>query len=83
MTGASSVSCGTLFVDRNRLPGYTGSDDTEEGCLFLEGTRKTRRWQSIKVQYQTTDGKPRIKTFTGWTAQIIQHEIDHCSGILI
>ena len=61
----------------------SGPYDTEEGCLSLEGTRKTRRWQSIKVQYQTTDGKPRIKTFTGWTAQIIQHEIDHCSGILI
>ena len=61
----------------------SGPYDTEEGCLSLEGTRKTRRWQSIKVQYQTTDGKPRIKTFTGWTAQIIQHEIDHCNGILI
>ena len=45
--------------------------------------RKTKRWQSIKVQYQTMDGKLRIKTFTGWTAQIIQHEIDHCDGILI
>ena len=61
----------------------SGPYDTEEGCLSPEGTRKTRRWQSIKVQYQTTDGKPRIKTFTGWTAQIIQHEIDHCNGILI
>ena len=57
--------------------------NTEEGCLSLEGVRKTKRYQSIKVQYQTMDGKPRIKTFTGWTAQIIQHEIDHCDGILI
>ena len=56
---------------------------TEEGCLSLEGVRKAKRYQSIKVQYQTMDGKPRIKTFTGWTAQIIQHEIDHCDGILI
>ena len=61
----------------------SGPYNTEEGCLSLEGVRKTKRWQSIKVQYQTMDGKPRIKTFTGWTAQIIQHEIDHCDGILI
>lgn len=61
----------------------SGPYETEEGCLSLEGVRKTRRWQNIKVQYQTPDGKPRIKTFTGWTAQIIQHEIDHCNGILI
>ena len=57
--------------------------DTEEGCLSLEGVRPTKRWKSIKVQYETADGKPRIRTFTGWTAQIIQHEIDHCDGILI
>ena len=56
---------------------------TEEGCLSLEGVRPTKRWKSIKVQYETADGKPRIRTFTGWTAQIIQHEIDHCDGILI
>ena len=61
----------------------SGPYEAEEGCLSLEGVRKTKRWQSIKVQYQTADGKPRIKTFAGWTAQIIQHEIDHCDGILI
>ena len=61
----------------------SGPYEAEEGCLSLEGVRKTKRYQSIKVQYQTMDGKPRIKTFTGWTAQIIQHEIDHCDGILI
>ena len=61
----------------------SGQYEAEEGCLSLEGVRKTKRWQSIKVQYQTMDGKLRIKTFTGWTAEIIQHEIDHCSGILI
>lgn len=57
--------------------------DTQEGCLSLEGVRPTRRWQTIKLQYETPEGKPRIKNFSGWTAQIIQHEIDHCSGILI
>ena len=62
---------------------FYGNSATEEGCLSLEGVRPTRRWKSIKVQYETADGKPRIRTFTGWTAQIIQHEIDHCDGILI
>lgn len=57
--------------------------DTEEGCLALDGVRKTKRYKTIKVQWQTRDMKPRIKTFTGWTAQIIQHEIDHLNGILI
>ena len=61
----------------------SGPYNTEEGCLSLEGVRPTRRWKSIKVQYETADGKPRIRTFTGWTAQIIQHEIDHCDGIII
>ena len=57
--------------------------ETEEGCLSLSGTRKTKRWKSIKVQYQNEKFQTRYKTFTGWTAQIIQHEIDHCEGILI
>ena len=61
----------------------SGPYEAEEGCLSLEGVRKARRYRSINVQYQTVDGKPRIKTCTGWTAQIIQHEIDHCNGILI
>lgn len=61
-----------------------GLYETEEGCLsLLGGPRKTKRYQKIKVQYQTQDLKIRLKTFTGWTAQIIQHEIDHCNGILI
>lgn len=56
----------------------------EESCLsLLGGPRKCQRWQTIKVQWQTGDFQTRIKTFTGWTAQIIQHEIDHCNGILI
>ncbi|CZT56485.1 Peptide deformylase [Eubacteriaceae bacterium CHKCI005] len=57
--------------------------EIEEGCLSLAGTRKTKRWKSIKVQYQTHSFQTRYQTFTGWTAQIIQHEIDHCEGILI
>ena len=57
--------------------------ETEEGCLSLEGVRKTKRYRSIKVRYQNERLQLRLKTFTGWTAQIIQHEIDHCAGILI
>ena len=54
-----------------------------EGCLSLSGTRRARRWESIKVRWQNEKFQERIKTFTGWTAQIIQHEIDHCEGIII
>ena len=61
-----------------------GEYETEEGCLsLLGGPRKTKRFQKIKVQYQTADFKVRLKSYEGWTAQIIQHEIDHCNGILI
>ena len=58
--------------------------ETEESCLsLLGGPRKTTRYQKIKVEYQNEVFQTRLKTFTGWTAQIIQHEIDHCNGILI
>ena len=57
--------------------------EAEEGCLSLTGTRKAKRYRSIKVQYQNEQFQIRFKTFTGWTAQIIQHEIDHCNGVLI
>jgi peptide deformylase len=56
---------------------------TEEGCLSLVGVRPAKRWRSIKVRYQNEQFQERFKTFTGWTAQIIQHEIDHCDGIII
>ena len=58
--------------------------DTEEGCLsLLGGPRKCKRYQTIKVQWQNEKFQSRIQTFTGWPAQIIQHEIDHCNGVLI
>ena len=61
-----------------------GAYDAEESCLsLLGGPRKCKRFKTIKVQYQNEQFQTRIKTFTGWTAQIIQHEIDHCNGILI
>ena len=61
----------------------SGHFEAEEGCLSLTGTRKTKRYRSIKVRYQNEKFQVRLKTFTGWPAQIIQHEIDHCNGVLI
>ena len=61
----------------------SGPYEAEEGCLSLTGIRKAKRWQSIKVQYQNEQFQTRFNTFAGWTAQIIQHEIDHCEGVLI
>ena len=67
-----------------RIVKATGEYETEESCLsLLGGPRKTKRFQKIKVEYQTDTFQTRLKTFEGWTAQIIQHEIDHCDGILI
>ncbi|MDO5110279.1 MAG: peptide deformylase [Erysipelotrichaceae bacterium] len=57
--------------------------ETEEGCLSLSGMRKTVRFRTITVSYQDTQFQKHSQTFTGFTAQIIQHEIDHCGGILI
>lgn len=75
---------GTYMVMFNpEIVKKSGPYEAEEGCLSLTGTRKAKRWQSIKVQYQNEQFQIRFKTFTGWTAQIIQHEIDHCEGILI
>lgn len=61
----------------------SGSYEAEEGCLSLTGKPKAKRFQTIKVQWQNEKFQTRLKTFTGWTAEIIQHEIDHCEGILI
>ncbi len=57
--------------------------ETEEGCLSLVGVRKTKRYQNIEVTYLDQNFKPQRQKFSGWTAQIIQHEIDHCNGIVI
>ena len=84
------------FLDESgRVPTYTvmlnpeiikkdGAYNTEEGCLsLLGGPRSCKRYKSIKVKYQNVQLQTRIKTYTGWTAQIIQHEVDHCDGVLI
>ena len=57
--------------------------EAEEGCLSLTGTRKTKRFKMITVRYQDSDFEWKTQPFVGWTAQIIQHEIDHCNGIII
>ena len=76
---------GTAMVMLNpQILKASGEYESEESCLsLLGGPRKTRRFRKIKVLYQTLDFQTRLKTFEGWTAQIIQHEIDHCEGILI
>lgn len=76
---------GTLMVMLNpEIIKSSEEYDTEEGCLsLLGGPRKTKRYRKIKVRYQTERMEVRLKTFTGWTAQIIQHEVDHCNGVLI
>ena len=61
----------------------SGPYEAQEGCLSLSGVRKTKRFQTVKVRWQNEQFQTRLKTFTGWTAEIIQHEIDHCEGILI
>ena len=84
-----------FFDESGKTPTYTvmfnpeiikkdGAYDTEESCLsLLGGARPCKRYKFVKVKYQTAEMQTRIKNYTGWTAQIIQHEIDHCNGILI
>jgi peptide deformylase len=62
---------------------FSAPFETEEGCLSLDGVRKTKRYRTIKVEYQNEAFQTRIRTYTGWTAQIIQHELDHLEGIII
>ena len=79
----SSASVYTVMINPEIIK-KDGAYDTEEGCLLLlGGPRKCKRYQTIKVQYQTLEMQTRVKTYSGWTAQIIQHEVDHCDGILI
>ena len=75
--GTDMVMLNPVIVKRS------GEYETEESCLsLLGGPRKTKRYRKIKVQYQTTELQTRLKTFEGWTGEIIQHEVDHLDGIL-
>ena len=60
-----------------------GKYETEEGCLSLDGVRKCVRYQEIEVEYEDINFKRQRQKYSGWTAQIIQHEVDHCHGIVI
>ena len=76
--------CGKYTVMFNpEIIKFSGAYEAEEGCLSLDGTRKTKRFKSVKVRFFNEDFLPRVKPYTGFTAQIIQHEIDHCNSILI
>lgn len=66
-----------------RIIEHAGEYETEEGCLSIPGVRPATRYRTIKVSYQDLQLKERVKSFSGWTAQIIQHEVDHCNGIII
>ena len=61
----------------------SGEYKTQEGCLSLIGVRETTRYDEIEVEYLDINFKKQKSTYTGWTAQIIQHEVDHCDGIII
>ena len=89
MIGTSK--CIIVFDDEGRyaemfnpeIIAQSGAYETEEGCLSHDGERRCRRYTKIKVRWQSRDGKVKIKNFTGRTAQIIQHEMDHCEGKII
>ena len=72
-----------MIMVNPQITAKSGPYDTEEGCLSLTGVRKTKRYKKITVKYQDQAFKQQTGTFEGFTAQIIQHEIDHCDGILI
>ena len=65
------------------IMGKKGAYTAEEGCLSLAGTRQANRWQEITVRYRDESFREHVNTFRGFTAQIIQHECDHCEGVLI
>ena len=72
-----------MIMINPQITAKSGEYEAEEGCLSLAGIRKTKRYQKITVRYQDQSFRQRTGTFEGFTAQIIQHEIDHCEGILI
>ena len=75
--GAAMLMLNPVLLHRD------GPYEAEEGCLSLDGTRPVRRWKRIRVQWQNLQFQTRIRTFSGWTAEIIQHEMDHLDGVLI
>ena len=72
-----------MMMINPQITAKSGEYEAEEGCLSLAGTRKTKRFRKITVKYLDQSFRQRTGTFEGFTAQIIQHEIDHCDGVLI
>ncbi len=61
----------------------SGAYETEEGCLSLTGVRKTTRYEKVEVEYLDQNWKKQKMVLSGWPAQICQHEMDHCDGVII
>lgn len=80
---AVNIGVANMVMFNPKITYMSGKYETEEGCLSLDGVRKTERYDTIEVEYQDIRFKQKRQTFTGWTAQIIQHEIDHLNGIII
>ena len=78
-----SMGIGSLIMVNPVLKSKSGEYETEEGCLSLEGVRQTKRYRNIEVEYLDAKFKKHKEKFTGYTAQIIQHELDHLEGIII
>ncbi len=78
-----AVGFGSMVLYNPVIVKKAGSYEAEEGCLSLSGTRKTTRFQTVEVEYRDAEWVKQRRVFTGHTAQIIQHEIDHTNGILI
>jgi len=80
---AVNTGLGILIMVNPEITLKEGPYETEEGCLSLLGQRKTVRYETIEVKYQDSNFKPQTGQYKGWIAQIIQHEVDHCNGIII
>ena len=78
-----SVGLGDLVMHNPVIVSKSGEYETEEGCLSLIGVRKTKRYKEIEVAYQDEDFVERRQKFSGYVAQIVQHEVDHLSGKII
>ena len=78
-----AVGFGSMVMYNPVIVKKTGPYEAEEGCLSLSGTRRTTRYQTIEVEYRDAEWLKQRRTFSGHTAQIIQHEVDHTNGILI
>ena len=78
-----NIGVANIIMYNPKIISKSGLYETEEGCLSLEGVRKTERYKSIEVSYQDINFKPQKQIFKDWTAQIIQHEIDHLEGKII